>query len=353
MKILVIQQKMIGDVLVSSTICNNLRKAYPDSQIDYLVYESTIPVLEGNPNIDNVLLFQDKHRKSKREFLNLAHEIRDSKYDLLIDAYSKLESWLIVLLSGAKRKISYKKPGRTFLYTDNVPFAEFPKTNLGLAIERRLSLLEPLDLKIEVDPFPKLYVTDKENKDALTFFEHHQLRKDRKTVMISLLGSENLKTYPLEYMAKVVDFIADNQDINILFNYFPKQIKDAKIIFDNCKPSTQEKIYFDLLGGELRGFIALMNQCDLIVGNDGGAINMAKALGKPSFIIFSPWIEKKVWATLEDGIHHISVHLNDFKPKSLASKTEKELKKNALSLYQEFEPELFKDKIELFLKQNL
>ena len=344
---------MIGDVLVSSTICNNLRKAYPDSQIDYLVYESTIPVLEGNPNIDNVLLFQDKHRKSKREFLNLAHEIRDSKYDLLIDAYSKLESWLIVLLSGAKRKISYKKPGRTFLYTDNVPFAEFPKTNLGLAIERRLSLLEPLDLKIEVDPFPKLYVTDKENKDALTFFEHHQLRKDRKTVMISLLGSENLKTYPLEYMAKVVDFIADNQDVNILFNYFPKQIKDAKIVFDACKPSTQEKIYFDLLGGELRGFIALMNQCDLIIGNDGGAINMAKALGKPSFIIFSPWIEKKVWATLEDGIHHISVHLNDFKPKSLASKTEKELKKNALSLYQEFEPELFKDKIELFLKQNL
>ena len=239
---------MIGDVLVSSTICNNLRKAYPDSQIDYLVYESTIPVLEGNPNIDNVLLFQDRHRKSKREFLNLAHEIRDSKYDLLIDAYSKLESWLIVLLSGAKRKISYKKPGRTFLYTDNVPFAEFPKTNLGLAIERRLSLLEPLDLKIEVDPFPKLYVTDKENKDALTFFEHHQLRKDRKTVMISLLGSENLKTYPLEYMAKVVDFIADNQDINILFNYFPKQIKDAKIISFENRKRTQKKCPFIISG---------------------------------------------------------------------------------------------------------
>ncbi|WP_396185226.1 glycosyltransferase family 9 protein [Flavobacterium sp.] len=353
MKILVIQQKMIGDVLVSSIICNNLRKAYPDAQIDYLVYESTIPVLEGNLNIDNVLLFQEKHRKSKREFLNLAHEIRGLKYDLIIDAYSKLESWLIVLISGAKRKISYKKIGRTFLYTDNVPFAEFPKTNLGLAIERRLSLLEPLDLKIEVDPFPKLYVTDKENQDAITLFEYHQVRKDRKTIMISLLGSENLKTYSLEFMAKVVDFIADNQDVNILFNYFPKQIKDAKIVFDACKASTQEKIYFDLLGNDLRSFIAIMNNCDLIIGNDGGAINMAKALGKPSFIIFSPWIEKKIWATLEDGVHHISVHLNDFKPKLLAEKTEKELKKNTPSLYQEFEPELFKDKIELFLKKNL
>jgi ADP-heptose:LPS heptosyltransferase len=353
MKILVIQQKMIGDVLVSSIICNNLRLAYPDARIDYLVYESTVPVLEGNPNIDNVLLFQEKHRKSKRELLNLAHEIRGIKYNLLIDAYSKLESWLIVLLSGAKSKISYKKIGRNFLYTDNVPFAEFPKTNLGLAIERRLSLLEPLDLKIEVDPFPKLYVTDKENHDALALFEHHHIKKDRKTVMISLLGSENLKTYPLEYMAKVVDFIAYCKDLNILFNYFPKQIKDAKIVFDACKPSTQEKIYFDLLGNDLRSFIAIMNNCDLIIGNDGGAINMAKALGKPSFIIFSPWIEKKIWATVEDGVHQISVHLNDFKPELLASKTEKELKKNTPTLYQELEPELFKDKIELFLKQNL
>jgi len=54
MKILVIQQKMIGDVLVSSIICNNLRKAYPDAQIDYLVYESTTPVLEGNTAIDTI-----------------------------------------------------------------------------------------------------------------------------------------------------------------------------------------------------------------------------------------------------------------------------------------------------------
>ena len=353
MKVLVIQQKMIGDVLVSSIICNNLRKAYPDAQIDYLVYESTIAVLEGNPNIDNVLLFQERHRNSKKEFLNLALEIRSTEYDLLIDAYSKLESWLIVLLSGAIKKISYKKFGRTFLYNDNVPFEARPKTNLGLAIERRLSLLKPLDLKIKVDPLPKLFVTNKENQDTLALFENHHLKKDKKTVMISLLGSENLKTYPLEYMAYLVDYIAINHDVNILFNYFPKQIRDAKIVFDACKPLTQEKIYFDLLGNDLRSFIAIMNNCDLIIGNDGGAINMAKALGKPSFIIFSPWIEKKIWATLEDGVQYVSVHLNDFTPQLLALKTEKELKKNALSLYQEFKPEMFTDKIDLFLKQNL
>ena len=353
MKILVIQQKMIGDVLVSSIICNNLRRAYPDAKIDYLVYESTTPVLEGNPNIDTIIRFEEKHRNSKRELLKLALEIRANNYDLLIDAYSKLESWLIVLLSGAKRKISYAKKGRTFLYTDNIPFEESPKTNLGLAIERRLSLLQPLDLTIAIDPLPKLFVSSEENQQAITLFEKHQLRKDRKTVMISLLGSEQLKTYPLNFMTQVVDAIADTYDVNILFNYFPKQINEAKTVFDNCKPSTQRKIYFDLLGTDLRSFIAILNLCDLIVGNDGGAINMAKALGKPSFIIFSPWIEKKIWATLEDGIHHISVHLNDFKPELLAQKTEKELKQQALSLYEEFQPDLFIDKLKSFLLKNL
>lgn len=343
---------MIGDVLVSSIICNNLRAAYPDAQIDYLVYASTIPVLEGNTSIDNIILFEEKHRKSKKELLKLGLQLRKENYDVLIDAYSKLESWILVLLSGAKRKISYKKPGRTFLYTDNVPFEPFPKTNLGLAIERRLSLLEPLNLKIEIDPIPKLFVSEKENKEAIALFEKHLVRKDRKTIMISLLGSEKLKTYPLEFMAKVVDYIADNADVNILFNYFPKQSKDAKIVFNACKPSTQNKIYFDLLGGDLRSFIGLVNQCDAIIGNDGGAINMAKALDKPSFIIFSPWIEKKIWATFEDGIQHLSVHLKDYRPVLFQNKTEKMLKKEALPLYQKFLSEFFEDRIKLFLNQN-
>ncbi len=353
MKILVIQQKMIGDVLISSIICNNLRKAYPNSQIDYLVYASTTPVLQGNLNIDNIIIFEEKHRKSKKELLKLGLQIRAEKYDLLIDAYSKLESWILVYLSNAKQRISYEKLGRNFLYTNNIPFELAPKTNLGLAIERRLSLLNPLELSITIDPIPKLFVSEDENKEALLLFKKHHVKNDRKTVMISLLGSEKLKTYPLDYMAKVIDCIADHTDVNILFNYFPKQIEEAKAILNSCKARTKEKVYFDLLGADLRKFIAIMNQCDLIIGNDGGAINMAKALQKPSFIIFSPWIEKKIWATFEDGLHHVSVHLNDYEPEILANKTEKELKKEALSLYKHFKPSYFEDKLKTFLSKNL
>lgn len=171
--------------------------------------------------------------------------------------------------------------------------------------------------------------------------------------MISILGSSPVKTYPLAYMAKLIDFIVKQTNAVIFFNYIPSQLIDAKAIFEHCKKETQQHIYFDLLGKNLREYIALMNVCDMIIGNDGGAINIAKALGKPSFIIFSPWIEKRMWATFEEDRFHKSVHLKDFDPALFKGKTEKELKKSSLALYQHFKPEFFYSYLKSFLEFNL
>ncbi len=353
MKILVIQQKMIGDVLISSIICDNLRKAYPDAIIDYLVNPNTTPILEGNPNISNIVLFTPE---ADRNFFNLIQfglQIRKQQYDLVIDAYSKLQSWTISLLSGAKQKISYKKKGRNWIYTDNIIQEKYPKSNLGLAIERRLSLLDPLNLNIELETFPKLYLTEKEKLDAKKLFETHQVNPDRKTIMVSLIGSEKIKTYPLHYMAELINLVGDNYDVNILFNYFPNQIQDAQTVYKLCSKITRSKIHFDLLGNDLRSFIAIMDRCDFIFGNDGGAINIAKSLKKPSFIIFSPWIEKKIWATFEDGINHDSTHLNDFLPEIFENRSYGKLKKLSLDYYEKFKPKLFQEKLIKFINKHL
>jgi heptosyltransferase-2 len=153
-------------------------------------------------------------------------------------------------------------------------------------------------------------------------------------------------------MSKIIDDIAKSHDVNLLFNYIPNQIELAKTILNLCNKETQSKIYFNVLGANLREFIAIMNACDLIIGNDGGAINIAKALNKPSFIIFSPWIDKKGWATFEDGVKHVSVHLKDFKSEYYGNKTAKEMKKQALDLYEKFTPNLIIPQLENFLKIN-
>ncbi len=344
---------MIGDVLVSTLLCNNLRKAYPNAQIDYMVYKSTLPVLQGNTNVDNYILFEKKHRKSKLLFFKFIFNIRKEKYDLIIDAYSKLESWLAVFFSNASIKISYKKTGRTFLYTHNVPLSDEPKSNVGLVIEKRLSLLEPLKLDIEIDVVPKLTVSEEEKQFASNLFDEYQLDRTKKTVMMSIIGSSPNKTYPLEYMSKVVDYVSEEIDANILFNYIPKQLELAQKVYDNCSEATKKKIFFNLLGKNLREFIIIMDACDFIIGNDSGAINMAKALGKPSFIIFSPWIKKEMWSTFEDGKLHDSVHLKDYHPKLISEKTTKHLKDNSIALYPNLKPSYFKDKLAAFLAYNI
>ena len=107
MKILVIQQKMIGDVLTSTIVCEALRKQYPDAVIDYVANTNTIPVIKENPWFDHIIEFKAEYKSSKLAFLKFLRQIRQTKYDLVIDAYGKLESNLITLWSGAKEKISF------------------------------------------------------------------------------------------------------------------------------------------------------------------------------------------------------------------------------------------------------
>ncbi len=351
MKILIIQQKMIGDVLTCSILCEMIKKKHPNYTVHYVVNSNTVPVVQNNPFIDKLVVFTPENRKNKIKFIQFLFQIRKEKYDAVIDAYSKLESNLITAFSGAKIKVSYAKSYNKFLYTHSVNTLQTPNTNLGLSIEIRQQLLEPLNIYSDYRVLPKLYVHKKEKENAIQLLKDNNIDLSKKTIMISIIGSSKNKTYPLKYMSKVVNYIAETTTCNILFNYIPNQLEDAKIIYNNCSKNTQKQIYFTVLGKNLRQFIAIMDQCEYIIGNDGGAINMAKALNKPSFIIFSPWIEKKVWATFEDELYHKSVHLKDSLPQLFNNKTEAFLKKKSIELYSHFKPKFFKNELSSFITQ--
>jgi len=352
-KILVIQQKMIGDVLVSTILCETLCKAYPNAQVDYLIYENTFQVISENDRKYNVLFFKEEYRNNKKALINFALKLKDENYDVIIDAYSKLESWLIVGLSNAKTKISFKKKISNLLFTDLIDRHQEPKTNLGLVIEHRLKLLKPL--KISEDLFvvnPQIKVTDLENSNAQTLLIENNVNLLKPIVMLNIIGSSDNKTYPITHMAKVVDLVAQN-DVQILFNYLPAQAEAAKKLLSFCNAESQQKIYFNVLAKNLRGLLGLINQCSLVIGNDGGTMNMAKALNKPTFIIFSPWIEKIAWSTFEDGKKHTSVHLNDYKPDLFVNKKLKQIKKENNALYELFLPDFFGNLLTQFIHSNL
>ena len=349
-KILVIQQKMIGDVLVSTIICNNLKAAYPDSSIEYLIYPFTKPVVENNPFINEVVLFENKYRESKWEFFKFLSRVRKQKYDIVIDAYGKLESNLVTLFSGAHKRIGYGEKEKLFAYNIKVAHPDVPKSTDGLAIERRENLFKDLMHGMAIDNRPKLFVTEKEMENARLLLQSYAIDANRTDViMLSILGSEKNKTYPIPYMVELINFVAQTTNVTLLFNYTPAQSERIDEIYNLCSEEAKAKTELNIIGKDIRSFIAIMNLCKMHIGNDGGAINIAKALNKPTFTIFSPWIQKESWSIFEDGTFNKAVHVNDFYPEMIAEASTKKLKKKYAHYYSFLKPSLIFDSLRQFI----
>jgi len=63
-KILVMRTDRLGDVILSTPVIANLRKAYPKSHIAFLCRPYTKEVLENNPYLDEIIIY-DKNKEHK------------------------------------------------------------------------------------------------------------------------------------------------------------------------------------------------------------------------------------------------------------------------------------------------
>ena len=169
--------------------------------------------------------------------------------------------------------------------------------------------------------------------------------------MISVFGSSPEKTYPKNYMAQVLDEVIGRTGATLLFNYLPDQKNQLKELIGLCQPKTQERMRPDVYGNSLREFLALASCTAAVIGNEGGAINMGKALGVPTFSIFSPWILKSAWNSYESSGYNRSIHLSDMLTDRY-QKHPKKYKAQAEALYQELLPEFVVEKLQGFLEHH-
>jgi heptosyltransferase-2 len=352
MKILIIQNKRIGDVLIASVIANNFKRKYPHSEVHFMAYEFATGVLEENPNIDKIIPLNEKKLKKIGNLIALIRQVRKEKYDIIFDPYSKTQSRLICKFGGAKQTIGHKsrkKFGNWNFYTHPTEGLKTSTKFCGKAIEDRVHLIEFAGDFEPIDYEPKLFLSKAEkNEDWLKKYS------DKKVIMLGVLGSTPQKSMPFEYVAKMIDFIAQNYDVYILFNYSPHQKKDALAIYELCE--FKKNIILDVYAPSIRDFIKLMYQCDVLVANEGGTVHIAKALQKPTFTIFSPYVNKSHWASFEDGIKHHSIHLLDKKPELFSNfsyEERKQIEQNPKEFYLQLTPEIIIPDLDKFLKNNL
>ena len=125
MKILVINTKFLGDLIVSTPGLKSLREKNPDSEIVLLARKGYEDTLRNNPNINRIVPF-DFGVKKKNLFSRISAEIkfirqiRKEKFDVVISLHPGDRIAFLAWFSKAKIRIAPRK--QPFIFLFNVLF---------------------------------------------------------------------------------------------------------------------------------------------------------------------------------------------------------------------------------------
>ena len=112
-KILIIQPRGLGDIVLSTVISNNIRMDFPEATIDYTVQFPLNAALEKLPFINEIITYD---RKSIKSGLGLILRVRKNNYNLVIDLFSNPRTALVTFLSGAEYRAGKPASGRNYAY---------------------------------------------------------------------------------------------------------------------------------------------------------------------------------------------------------------------------------------------
>lgn len=103
-KILLINLQGIGDIIETTPFVTELKKTFPEVQIDFLCYKENGALIEKDPRINN-LLKRQKQGILNSDFLQTVKHIRKNKYNLIINLFPAQHSALMTVLSNAPYKM--------------------------------------------------------------------------------------------------------------------------------------------------------------------------------------------------------------------------------------------------------
>ncbi|HOW89684.1 MAG TPA: hypothetical protein PL037_05325, partial [Elusimicrobiales bacterium] len=127
-----IRMSSLGDIILAAPVLRNLRRRWPDARITMLVKPQFAAAAARCPFLSDVVPFLG--------ILSTVRAVRAGRYDLLLDLHANPRSRLISALSGAGRRIRYRKDSlaRRLFVNLRVPSPALEKHTM----ERYLDVLE-------------------------------------------------------------------------------------------------------------------------------------------------------------------------------------------------------------------
>lgn len=300
-KLLIINPFGIGDVLFTTPIIHTLKDAFPGVKIGYLCNLRTASILENNPYVDSVFVYERDEFEAIRKksffawlrsitvFLN---QIKKEHFDVAIDFSLNTQYGFFGWYARIKERIGYDYKKRGRFLTQKVNLLDYSEKHI---VEYYADLLKYLGLRLKHREL-ELYLKEDDKRKAEGILSKNKVEgQDFLVGIIPGAGKSwgrdaYLKHWPPENFAQLADKMVENYKakIIILGDFSEKEL--AKKVTENMHYRA-----IDISGTTTLGeFAALISKMGMVITNDGGPLHIAVALGKKTVSFFGP-VDPKVY----------------------------------------------------------
>lgn len=284
-RILILKLGAIGDVIHSLPVLSTLRRALPKAHLAWAVEDTAYPVLEGNRDLDELILLERKRLKGWfaisyiRSWLG---ELRGKSFDTVLDLHNLLKTGFIAYASRASMRVGFRKFREgNFLFMNHwIP----PEARHQHAVDKYLSLLAPLG--IDENIWDRRFPLNWTNEDELfidQFFREQQQHREQRWVVINPGASWPSKRWPPSRYAKVGDALIKEYSVRVLILWGPREYPLAESI---GKSMAEKSVLAPKTS--IKQLMALIKRCRLFISGDTGPVHIAAALGVPTVTLFGP-----------------------------------------------------------------
>ena len=278
-RILVVGVNWLGDSLLTTPAFKAVKKKFPDSYLGVVVVERVKGVFEGNPYIDEVIVFDERGQQkgffAKLKFIQL---LRKKKFDMVFLIHRSFTRAFICFLAGIDLRIGYRRLKNSFILNKKIE----PPKGLLHRQDHYLYLFEKFGIVIE-DRLPSFFIPEDTRERIEKDLE--PLKREH-TFLIGINPSANwaLKRWPGKYFADLADSLV--KDFNAAIIFIGTKAQGTVIEEIRAKMSQDS---FNFCGKtSLKELGALMQNLKLFISNDSGPAHLAASLEVNTLVIFGP-----------------------------------------------------------------
>ncbi|MGE4357359.1 MAG: lipopolysaccharide heptosyltransferase II [Candidatus Omnitrophota bacterium] len=283
-KILIINVNWLGDVLFSTPFIRAVRNKYPDAYISCMIVPRCREILEGNPYLDELIIYDEEGKHStllgKLQFISL---LRSKKFDEVYLLHRSLTRTLLTALAKIPKRCGYITKKRKMFLTHRV---EVPKAELH-RVEYFLNLAHALDIPTDKSGYDFLIPPEAETYiDKL--LEECGIGKDTSFIVLNPGANWLLKRWPPKYFGILGDMLTKKIGVKIVISGADKDREIAQEIAEYMK------IKPIILAGKtnLKQLGSLFKRAGLVITNDTGPMHIALAVGTKVLALFGPTASK-------------------------------------------------------------